>query len=64
MIRKRQEETQMMKRFLDFMAAMCLCFNVDWDEDFPDDEYCLENRNRAVRPEIVRAPAAEMPKAS
>ena len=54
----------MKKRFLDFMAAICLCFNVDWDEDFPDDEYCLENRTSAVKPEIVRLPAAKMPKAS
>ena len=54
----------MKKRFLDFMAALCFCFNVDWDEDFPDDEYCLEKRSRAVRPEIVKIPAAEMPKAS
>lgn len=35
-----------MKKILDFMAAICLVFNVDWDKDFEDDEYviaCREN---------------------
>ncbi len=39
----------MRKKFLDFVASLCLCFNVDWDKDFEDDEYCLEKKERAIK---------------
>lgn len=28
--------------FLDFMAGLCMTFNVDWNKELPDDEYCKE----------------------
>ena len=31
----------MNNRFFDIIAAICMLDNVQWDEDFPDDEYCL-----------------------
>lgn len=34
----------MMKKILDFMAAICLVFDVDWDKDFEDDDWVKENR--------------------
>ena len=37
-----------MKKLLDFMAAICLLFDVNWDEEFGDDEYVAmrkETRN-------------------
>lgn len=37
------------RSFLDFVASLCLCFNVDWDKDFEDDEYCLEKKERAIK---------------
>lgn len=33
-----------MKKVLDTMAAICLLFNVDWDEDFGDDEIAVQMR--------------------
>ena len=36
--------TQKMKKVLDFMAAACLLFDVDWDTDFEDDEYVIAYR--------------------
>ena len=33
-----------MKKLLDFMAAVCLLFDVDWDTDFEDDEFVKECR--------------------
>ena len=33
-----------MKKLLDLMAAVCLVFGVDWDEDFGDDEFVKEVR--------------------
>ena len=31
-------------KFLDFMAGLCMTFDVDWNRELPDDEYCLEKR--------------------
>lgn len=31
-----------LERMLNFMAAVCLIFDVNWDEDFEDDEYVKE----------------------
>lgn len=31
-------------KILDFMAAICLLFDVDWDTDFEDDEFVREAR--------------------
>ncbi len=49
----------MSKKVLDFIAALCFCFDVDWDSDFADDEYCLERRKEprsiAVMPEASEA---------
>jgi hypothetical protein len=33
-------------KFLNFIASLCFVFNVDWDKDFPDDEYCAERKNK------------------
>lgn len=55
----------MSRKILDFVAALCFCFNVDWDKDFPDDEFCLEKKpvqNGSVIVEVV--PGAEVPRAS
>lgn len=35
-----------LRRLLDFVASLCFCFDVDWDKDFEDDEWCLERRNK------------------
>jgi hypothetical protein len=32
------------RRLLDFVASLCFCFDVDWDKDFDDDEWCLERK--------------------
>lgn len=32
------------RKFLDFVASMCLLFNVDWDKDIEDDEFCAERK--------------------
>lgn len=32
------------RRLLDFVASLCFCFDVDWEEDFDDDEWCLERK--------------------
>ena len=54
----------MSRKILDFIAALCFCFDVDWDSDFPDDEYCLEKTGKR-KAKIVEMPAgAEVPKAS
>ena len=54
----------MSKKILDFIAALCFCFDVDWDRDFPDDEFCLEKK-RAGRSKMVEiAAGTEIPKAS
>ena len=45
---REQEVMRMRKKILDFVAALCFCFDVDWDKDFEDDEYCLE-RKRPVK---------------
>lgn len=36
----------MMRKILNFMAAACLLFDVDWDTDFEDDEYVLAMRKK------------------
>ncbi len=33
-----------MEKILNFMAAVCLLFNVDWSKDFEDDEYVVACR--------------------
>jgi hypothetical protein len=30
------------------MAAVCLVFDVDWDEDYEDDEYVIEYRRSQI----------------
>ena len=42
--RNNREAIKMRKKILDFVAALCFCFDVDWDQDCPDDEYCLEKK--------------------
>lgn len=37
-----------MKKFLDFMASICLLFNVDWEEEFGDDEWVIEKRRSEI----------------
>ena len=38
----------MEKKFLDFMAGLCMTFGVDWTRDFADDAYCLDSRRVVV----------------
>lgn len=38
----------MMKKFLDFIAALCLLFDVDWDEEFGDDEWVIKKRRSEI----------------
>lgn len=55
----------MSRKILDFVAALCFCFNVDWDKDFPDDEFCLEKENVRNGSGIVEIVSGEeMPRAS
>ena len=49
----------MEKKFLDFMAGLCMTFGVDWTQDFPDDEYCLDNRPVVVA--AAKKPAVKQP---
>ena len=35
-------------RICDFMASACCVFDVDWDNDFDDDEYVIENRKEEL----------------
>ena len=42
-----------MDRFLDIVAAICMLSNVQWDEDFPDDEYVLRSKGRSSEEEPV-----------
>ena len=55
-----------LKKVLDLMAAACLLFDVDWEEEFGDDAYviaCREERElrRTQRKEVaaVSMPAVE-----
>ena len=60
-----KELIEVSRKILDFIAALCFCFDVDWDEDFPDDEFCLERKSTARRTKIVEVPSgAEVPIAS
>ena len=52
----------MRKKILDFVAALCFCFDVDWDKDFADDEYCLE-RTRPVKKKKKITIARDVPRA-
>lgn len=36
------------KKICNFMAAACLVFGVDWEEDFIDDEYVCECRRESI----------------
>ncbi|MCR4893967.1 MAG: hypothetical protein K5911_04425 [Eubacteriales bacterium] len=53
-----------MKKLLDFMAGVCLLFDVEWDKDFEDDEYVIafreekEGKPRITLIETGRAAAA------
>ena len=55
----------MNKRFLDFIASLCLVFDVDWEEDYPDDEYVIAYRKahseKKARPVKQRIAVAEAP---
>lgn len=37
------------RKLYDFIASLCFCFDIDWDKDFEDDDWCLERRNRNAR---------------
>jgi len=55
----------MSKKVLDFMASLFFCFDVDWDSDFADDEYCLEKTEAAAPKRILELdPRKDMPRAS
>ena len=47
------------KKFLDFIAALCMTYDVDWSRDFDDDEYCLDNRPVVVT--AAKRPAVKQP---
>ena len=36
------------EKICNIMAAACLVFDVDWDEDFLDDEYVCESRREQI----------------
>lgn len=36
--------SKLFRKFLDFVASLCFVFNVDWDKDFEDDDYCVERK--------------------
>lgn len=40
--------SETIKKVCNFMAAVCLVFDVDWDEDFEDDEYVCECRRAEI----------------
>ena len=39
---------RVLKWILNTMAAICLVFDVDWDEEFLDDEYVIECRRSEI----------------
>lgn len=36
------------KKICNIMAAACLVFDVDWDEEYEDDEYVCETRREKI----------------
>lgn len=34
------------RKLYDFIASLCFVFDVDWDKDFEDDDWCLERRHK------------------
>ena len=38
-------------KILDFVAALCLTFEVDWTKEFPDDDYCLRHMEKNTEKE-------------
>ena len=36
------------EKICNFMAAICLLFNVEWDEEFEDDEYVIAKRRAEI----------------
>jgi len=38
--------SKLRRKILDFFASLCFVFNVDWDCDFADDEFCLERKEK------------------
>ena len=43
-----KEGLSMINRFYDIIAAICMLDNVDWESDFPDDDYCKEVMRNAT----------------
>ena len=44
---EREEE---MKKLLDFVAGLCLVFDVDWEGEYEDDAYVMEMRAAQMKP--------------
>ena len=38
----------LIEKICNFMAACCLVFGVDWDEEFLDDEYVIQYRRNEI----------------
>lgn len=38
----------LLEKICNFMAAICLVFGVDWDEEFGDDEYVIQKRRNEI----------------
>ncbi|GEM_PF-4070786 len=51
-------------RFYDFMASLCFVFDVDWDAEYPDDDYVIAYRRAEseAKNQIERSVTIEIPK--
>ena len=38
----------LLEKICNFMAAICLLFGVDWDEEFRDDEWVIQKRRSEI----------------
>ena len=38
----------LLEKICNVMAAICLVFDVDWDEEFGDDEYVIQKRRSEI----------------
>lgn len=41
---RKRDVISLTKKVCDIMAEICLCFDVDWDKEFEDDEYVIAYR--------------------
>ena len=40
--------SEIITKICNFMAAACLLFDVEWDEEFQDDDYVIQKRRSEI----------------